>query len=94
MGSRRVDRGTPSVRDSDSTAGSTWTVRDSAGGDPDASRSVRTFRTPTLNAPSTTGRKYSTVVEESLSSSSLVPPLAVVEAPGWRSARSAVCPAP
>lgn len=94
MGSRRGDRGMLSVRDSDSTADNTWTIRDNAGGDPDASRSVHTFRTPTLNAPSTTGRKCSTVVEESLSSSSLVPPLAVVEAPDWRSARSVVCPAP
>lgn len=71
----------PSVRDSDSTGGSTWTARDNAGGDPDASGSVHTFRTPILNAPSTTGRKCSTVAEESLSSSSLVPLLAVVEAP-------------
>lgn len=78
MGSRREGLGKLSVRDSDSTVDSTWTIRDNAEGDLDASRSVRTSRTLISNALSTMGKRCSAVVAESLSLSSL---LAVVEAP-------------
>lgn len=81
MGSRREGLGKPSVRDWDSIMDSTWIIQDNAEGDPDASKSVHTSRMPISSAPSTMGTRYSAVVEESLSSSSLVLLLVVLAAP-------------